>query len=271
MDQTFFRAVSHPLRVVIVGAALAVAWSAVCVVAGGDAPSEAASNSLAPLPSLDSEASLASITDPTPPIVAPVMAALAPVVAPIVRVAAPVVAPVATPATTLTAVIAPVGTIVAPVTAITTDVVALVPVQVAVDPFVSLASAVAAHSNLASVPGTSVSPTSDLMSSEASTYVGDASTSFTAPSTSTAETVLSQSPPAGGPFGAFLRGSADQAVLPAPAGSGSGQSGSAGGLNAASDAPLTTPTPVRLVSSGSAFGTEVLPSAPTFDPGSSPD
>ena len=293
MGQKFFRAASHPLRLLLVGAALAVAWSAVCVVAGSAASSEAASNSPSTLASLGSAAPLTNITDPIAPIVAPVAAAaapvtaaLAPVLAPVVRVAAPVVAPVTAPLAAviapvatiiapldapIAAVIAPVGVVVAPVTPIAPDVVTFVPEQVAVDPFVGLAPAGAPHSTLASVPGALVSPSSDLKSSEASTYVGAVSASFAAPSTSTEETVLSQSPPAGGPFGVPVRGSAERAILPAPAGSSSGQGGSAGGLNEAFEATLTTPSSVRLVSSSSAFGTEVLPSAPTFDPGSSPD
>ncbi|MBB5643452.1 hypothetical protein [Cryobacterium roopkundense] len=304
MDTVIFRAASRPLRLVLVGATLAVAWSAVCVIVGAAAPCEAEADSdgLAPLSSLSSVADpiapivapvadlAAPVTAPVAPIVAPVAQALDPVVAPVAAAAAPIAAPVLAPVVAsaaaiaapvvapVTAVVAPVTAVIAPVVAavatpvsavvapvvtLATDAVAIVPVEATLAPLVDLASAAA--------PAPTVAPTSDLISSGTSTSAGVASTSFTVPNTSAAEAVLSQAPPAGGPFGAPQRWSAEQAILPTPAGSSSGQTGSAGGLNTASDAPLAAPVPVRLVSSGSSFGTEVLPTAPTFDPGSSPD
>lgn len=296
MNQKLDRTAWRPLRLVLVGATLAVAWSAVCVIAGGAAPTEADTIT-------DGLGSLSSITDPlapviepvaavaTPvtavaaPVVAPVTRAAAPVVAPVAAVAAPVVAPALTPVAaaaapvvaSVTAVVAPVVTtaaepvraLLAPVTALATDVAELASAPAPVLATVTLASALGTAVDARSLP-TGLA-TSGLMSSAAAAHVGAAGTSFTAPTPSAADTVLSQAPPTGGPFGAPQRGSAEQAILPTPAGSTSGQGASAGGPNTVSDALLATFTSVRLVSSGSASGAQVLPSAPTFDPGSSPD
>ncbi|WP_231556385.1 hypothetical protein [Cryobacterium sp. MLB-32] len=206
------------------------------------------------------------------PAIQPVAAVVAPVTASVITVTAPVLAPVAPVAPVVTAVATPLSTIVAPVAHLTTDVVTLVRIPAIVGSLDSLRTAM--PSNVVAVANAIVTPTSMPTPSDTFPRGSVDRAAFTGPLSGAVQTVPSQESqelPASRPLGAPLGNSNDQPGMPAPAGSSSGQGGSAGGPNAASDSPPTTPLPARRVLSGSTFGTDAVPSAPTFDPGSSPD
>ena len=337
------------IRLAVIGASVAVAWAAVCLVVGVVSPSsatsdvndlgvgqtteisEARSPVVAPIAPAVPVAPLERIVSPVSPVLDPVAAVAAPITAPLATTVAPVTAavsavaaPVAVPAVAaVTPVVAPVtaavASTVAPVTAAAVEpVIAPIvePVMAIVTP--AAGAVVAVVTPVTSVLVSATAPMADLVAPAtdavvdivvtpapvdstvklpglAAMSVPGQSGSFTGSSTvasfspsafadavrdsattagllgvPTASVVMDAPEPPLEPLGAPAGTDPNSTLLPSTA-PGSAASGASAGHTSFAEAP-TGPQAARLASAVlRTFGAEALPSAPTFDLGSTPD
>lgn len=295
MDSIAVRPTSAALRLALLGASVAVAWTAVCLIVGSVSASTAAVDPLGidTVPSASVSEVVSSVTAPVAatspavavavaptvpvaPVLAPIVTPVADVVTPVVAAVAPVTQPVATLLAPAVAAVAPVvepivtpvlAPVIEPLTAITSAVPPLATViePVLLDDTLPVIAAPAnevndpAPTSTVTAPQTALDPTVDQRGIE----VGPAAASVVSGATVSGA-------PADQPSGSPTPAPVDPVVLPTPS-AGANSHGVSGGPTAVSDAP-TGPRAAALASVIlSTHGAATLPSAPVFDLGSTPD
>ncbi|MFC5927986.1 hypothetical protein D6T64_04645 [Cryobacterium melibiosiphilum] len=310
MDRLAVSSTPAALRLALIGASVAVAWTAVCLVVGAVSPSTAEADPLG----LDTIPVAASVSEIVQPVIAPVEAAAvpaaAPIAAPVVAVAAPLVEPVAP---VVAAAVAPAAPVIAPVAAFVTPaaqpLAAVVePLTAVIDPIVAPVAAVTALAvpvvepvlpHAAAVAALVLDPVTDGI-----TPLVTAAVAVTAPTDTPASAGTSslftpdsgaepavratiadatglagasvvapsatQRAPVGLPTGPPTPSPIDPIVLTTTPTGASSHSAS-GSAPAVGDSPTGPRAAVLASSILSSFGVAALPSAPAFDLGSTPD